>query len=177
MASARQNISRVFINFPSPHRPPPAIRTSPTLRPYPVIPRPAPCPPRHLHRQCCYLQRAYLSLSPGHTGHSPTPTVSSSSPPPIMHPFGGTPKCPKCDKPVYAAEQVRLTLPLWATACSLRLLLDHGPRTQGTITASLLLPLSHSFLFSCTIRHVRNHASVHLLYLTPGLVLPPVQLV
>ena len=28
-----------------------------------------------------------------------------------MHPFGGTPKCPRCSNAVYAAEQVRQLAP------------------------------------------------------------------
>jgi hypothetical protein len=29
-----------------------------------------------------------------------------------MHPFGGTPNCPRCSKAVYAAEQVSFVVPL-----------------------------------------------------------------
>ena len=47
-----------------------------------------------------------------------------------MHPFGGTPICPRCSKAVYAAEQV-CTTPAAARGYLTHLLADHGPRKEG----------------------------------------------
>lgn len=82
-----------------------------------------------------------------------------------MHPFGGTPKCPKCTKSVYAAEQVRRIRPLFPAACSRHLRLDYGSWTQGTILVSLSLPVPLSFLFSYIIRRVRHYPRTHSLRL------------
>ena len=54
-----------------------------------------------------------------------------------MHPFGGTPICPRCSKAVYAAEQVSIV-----GLCQLVLtfptrLLGDGPRQKGPFSSSL----------------------------------------
>ncbi|THU97874.1 hypothetical protein K435DRAFT_662097 [Dendrothele bispora CBS 962.96] len=52
-----------------------------------------------------------------------------------MHPFGGSPKCPRCSKSVYAAEQLYHKPCLACTSCNKRLdsftLLEHDEQVRA----------------------------------------------
>ena len=108
-----------------------------------------------------------------------------------MHPFGGTPKCPRCSTAVYAAEQVRaapaLRKDLAHAAAVARL--DHGPRTQGTfhlpvsvfrpvLTPVLAVPQGTRYFFTPFACARLNECfgtvlpQVHILQQTPRLLLP-----
>ena len=108
-----------------------------------------------------------------------------------MHPFGGTPKCPRCSTAVYAAEQVRAApahrKDIAHAAAVARL--DHGPRTQGTfhlpvsvfrpvLTPVLAVPQGTRYFFTPFACARLNECfgtvlpQVHILQQTPRLLLP-----
>lgn len=52
-----------------------------------------------------------------------------------MHPFGGTPICPRCSKAVYLAEQVRISLQIYIFRL-LNFSIGYGPWAQGMSVCS-----------------------------------------
>lgn len=81
-----------------------------------------------------------------------------------MHPFGGTPICPRCSKAVYAAEQVRTPVNLFVK-CPYSLAIDNGTRSKGVRVATRLMGIysSDMSLDSSITRYVTCNKAIHML--------------